>query len=245
MMMDAQIMHERACAYALAPSESTLEAAVEAVMPLCELIARRFSGRGVEYEDLRQVAAMAAVTALKSFQPDRGLKFTTFVTPTITGKVKNYLRDKGELMRTPRSLKEQMTQLLSARDQWMNDHHREPSARELADVLEWPVEKVLDVLSALENNKMSSLSAQDEDGLDLESRLSTVEAGFEQMETREDLKKAMGKLTKEERSLLLLRFVQGLSQREAAKQLSMSQMQVSRAERRILLLLRKEMEITV
>lgn len=244
-MMNANEMHELACAYALQPGEATLEAAVEAALPLCDLIARRFSGRGVEYEDLRQVAAMAVVDALKGFDPARGLKFTTYVTPTITGKVKNYLRDKGELMRTPRSVKEQMTQLLSVRDAFMNAQHREPSARELAQALDWPMERVLDVLSAMENNKMTSLSASDEDGLDLESRLSTVEAGFEKMETREDLKNAMQKLTEDEKLLLTYRFIQGLSQREAAGKLGMSQMQVSRAERRILLLLKKEMESAV
>ncbi|MBR6525272.1 MAG: sigma-70 family RNA polymerase sigma factor [Clostridia bacterium] len=244
-MMNANEMHERASLYALNPSDAAMEAAIESVMPLCELIARRFSGRGVEYEDLKQVALMAAVAAIQGFDPERGLKFTTYVTPTITGKVRNYLRDKGELMRTPRGVKEQMSTLLSAREKFVYEYHREPSAKELAEKLDWPVERVLDVLSAIDSNKMSSLSSADEDGLDLESRLSSVEAGYEQVEQKEDLKNAMNKLTAEEKQLLYLRYTQGLSQREAARQLNLSQMQVSRAERRILLLLRKEMESSV
>ena len=244
-MMNAQEIHDKACLYALHPSDESMEAAIESVTPLCELIARRFSGRGVEYEDLRQVALMAAVAALKNFDANRGLKFTTFVTPTITGKVRNYLRDKGELVRTPRGLKEDMTKLLAARDKWVSMHRREPSVQEMADALEWTQEKVLDVLSALESSKMSSLSATDEEGLTLESRLSVNEDGYEQMEIREDLKNAMKKLSAEEKQLLLLRYQQGLSQREAARQLNLSQMQVSRAERRILLLLKTEMESAV
>ena len=148
-------------------------------------------------------------------------------------------------MRTPRGVKEQMSTLLSAREKFVNEYHREPSAKELAEKLDWPVERVLDVLSAIESNKMSSLSSADEDGLDLESRLSSVETGYEQVEQKEDLKNAMSKLTAEEKQLLYLRYTQGLSQREAARQLNLSQMQVSRAERRILLLLRKEMESAV
>ena len=244
-MMNANEMHERASAYALNPSDAAMEAAIESVMPLCELIARRFSGRGVEYEELKQVALKAAVAAIQGFDPERGLKFSTYVTPTITGKVRNYLRDKGELMRTPRGVKEQMSTLLAAREKFVNEKHREPSAKELSEKLDWPVERVLDVLSAIESNKMSSLSSADEDGLDLESRLSSVETGYEQVEQKEDLKNAMSKLTAEEKQLLYLRYTQGLSQREAARQLNLSQMQVSRAERRILLLLRKEMESAV
>ena len=244
-MMNANEMHETACAYALNPSDVTMEAALISVTPLCELIARRFSGRGVEYEDLRQVALMAAVAALKGFTPERGLKFTTYVTPTITGKVRNYLRDKGELVRTPRGLKEQMAELASAREKFTQQNRREPSVNELAEVLEWDQEKVLDVLSAIDNSKMSSLSATDDEGLTLESRLSTEENGFEQAEIKEDLKNAMAKLSMEEKQLLMLRYTKGLSQREAARQLGMSQMQVSRAERRILLLLKKEMESQV
>ena len=241
-MMNANEIHEMACRYALAPTDENLNAALESVLSLCHLIARRFTGRGVDYEDLCQVAAMAAVDALRGFDPARGLKFTTFVTPTITGKVRNYLRDKAELVRTPRGLKEQMAQLHTAREKFTDEHRREPSAGELARILGWETEQVLEVLQAIDRSKTASLSSTDEEGLTLESRLSTEEGGYAAFEQREDLKNAMQKLGAEEKKLLALRFVQGMSQREAAKMLGMSQMQVSRAEKRILLLLRKEME---
>lgn len=109
-MMDAAKMHDLACEYALSPTEDNLQAALEAALPLCALIARRFSGRGIEYEDLYQVASMACVSALKNFEVERSLKFTTFVTPTITGTVRNYLRDKAGLLRTPRAIREQSAQ---------------------------------------------------------------------------------------------------------------------------------------
>ena len=109
-------MHALACEYALKRTEEALSDATQAALPLCALIARRFVGRGADYEDLYQVASMALVAALRGFDPERGLKFSTYVTPTITGTVRNYLRDKGGVMRTPRGLKEQAALLSRERE---------------------------------------------------------------------------------------------------------------------------------
>jgi len=240
--MDAARMHAMACAYYEAPSEKTLNAALEEALPLCGLIARRFSGRGVEYEDLYQVAAMACVSALKKFDGERGLKFTTFVTPTITGTLRNYLRDKAGLLHTPRGLKEQGVKLSAAREQFIHDHHQEPSPRELAEMLGWEVSQVLMVLSAQEAGNVSSLDQTDEDGLTTGERIPFIEQGFEKSERRQDLLKALSALSDQEKLLLGLRYQRRLSQREAAQQMGLTQMQVSRMERRVLSLLRQQME---
>lgn len=241
-MMDAAKMHALACSYALSPTEGNLEAALEETLPLCALIARRFSGRGIEYEDLYQVAAMACVSALKGFDAERGLKFTTFVTPTITGTVRNYLRDRAGLLRTPRALREQGAQLNAEREKYLREYHEEPSARELAQRLGWETERVLMVLSARDANQISSLDQKDEEGLSPGERVPFEEAGFERIERREDLKRAMAALSDTERQLLLLRFERRLSQRETAREMQLTQMQVSRMERRVLAALREEME---
>ena len=83
--MNADLIHQTAMEYALDKSQETLDKAITAALPLSYAIAARFSGRGIETEDLRQVAAMALVSALNNFDPERGLRFTTYVTPTITG----------------------------------------------------------------------------------------------------------------------------------------------------------------
>ena len=101
-MIDSELMHRLACEYADARTDAALSAATDACLPLCAVIARRFSGRGVDYDDLYQTAALACVRALKAFDPARGLKFSTYVTPSVTGVVRNFLRDKATLMRTPR-----------------------------------------------------------------------------------------------------------------------------------------------
>lgn len=242
--MDAALMHARACAYALNPSEAALEGALEACLPLCALIARRFVSRGAEYDDLFQVASLACVNALKGFDPERGLKFTTYVTPTITGAVRNYLRDQASLLKTPRAMREKAMALEKARDAYLAAHHAEPSARQLSEALGWEMEAVLTVWAAQSARRVSSLEEADGDGLTLSERLPFLEPGFEESEQREDLSRALAQLTEEENTLLSLRFTRRLSQRDTAARMNKTQMQISRMERRILSALRKELSET-
>lgn len=239
--MNADLIHDTAMRYAGDRTDEHLNEAVQAALPLTQAIAARFSGRGVETEDLRQVAAMALVEALHRFEPGRGLRFTTFVTPTITGKVRNYIRDKSQLVRSPRGLKEQGVKLDRANEQLIQTLRREPSVQELAEHLNWPVEQVLDVQTMRDKTTVSSLDRTDEEGMMLFDRLGEEDASFDAFEVREDLKKAMGVLSDLEKQLLMLRFSKRLSQSLVAKHLGITQMQVSRMERRTLATLRQEM----
>lgn len=241
MTMDAQRMHALACLYAQEKTEKRLEDALDASLPLCALIARRFSQRGGEYDDLYQTACLACVQALRSFDPDRGYKFTTYVTPTITGAVRNHLRDKESLLRTPRALREQAARLSQAREAYYALRREEPTPRQLAKALGWTLETVLSTLAAQTAGSLLSLNAPDENGLSLADRLPALEAGFESAEQREDLRRAMDTLNETEREMLRLRFTLRLSQRETAQRMNRTQMQISRMEARVLAALRKEM----
>lgn len=240
--MDAERMHALACAYQDTKTEQALNEAVEACLPLCALVARRFVGRGADYEDLLQVASMALINALRGFDKERGLRFSTFVTPTITGTVRNYLRDKGSVLRTPRGIKEQGALLMKTRDRLTNALRREPTVRELSDELSWPMARVLDTLSVSANASPISLDAPTPDGRMPEETIGFFDQGYEAIEKREDLRHAMAALSNEEKRLLALRYFSKLSQRESAQRMGISQMQVSRMERRALLTLRKEMD---
>ncbi|MBR4539608.1 MAG: sigma-70 family RNA polymerase sigma factor [Clostridia bacterium] len=242
MIMDAQRMHALACLYARERTEARLEEALDAALPLCGLIARRFSHRGVEYDDLFQTACLACVQALRGFDPDRGYQFTTYVTPTITGAARNHLRDKESLLRTPRALRERAAQLIKVREAYCAQHHEEPAPRQLAEALGWTVEMVLSTLAANTANSLLSLDQQDEEGFSLADRLSAPEGDFDRREQREDLRRAMETLNETEQELLRLRFTLRLSQRDAAKRMNRTQMQISRMERRVLAALRKEMD---
>lgn len=235
-------MHALACAYQRDKSPDALNAALEVSLPLCALIARRFSGRGADYEDLYQVASLALVTALKTFDETRGLRFSTYVTPTVTGAVRHYIRDKSGVLRTPRGLAEQYAQLKAAREKLTASLRRDPSARELSDALSWPTTRVLEVLNFKETSFVSSLDAPAEDGRMPADVLGDLDAGYEAVEKREDLKRALQKLSNTERMLLFLRYRDKLSQRAAAAKLNLSQMQASRMERRVLTTLREEMD---
>lgn len=239
--MNADLIHDTAMSYALDRTDASLDAAVRAALPLTQAIAARFAGRGIELEDLKQVAALALVEALQRFEPERGLRFTTFVTPTITGKVRNYIRDRAQLLRSPRGLREQGIKMDRANEQLIQTLRREPSVQELADALGWDIQQVLDVQTMRNKTTVSSLDTPDEDGLMLFDRLGEEDFSFDAFELREDLKKALTVLSSTEKQLLTLRFGKRLSQSVTAKHLGLTQMQVSRMERRMLATLKQEM----
>ena len=242
--MNADDIHNAAMRYATEKTKEAMNDAVSVALPLCNAIAARFTGRGIELEDLRQVAAMALVNALKGFDPSRGLRFTTYVTPTITGTVRNYIRDRAQLVRTPRGLREQGMQMDRVLEQVTQKLHREPTVPELAEQLGWSVDQVISVHASREKSQVSSLDAQDENGMMVFDHLGISEKGFEDFEMREDLRKALMTLTPEERILIRLRFQEQLSQQASARKMNLTQMQVSRMERRVLRLLKGVMQTT-
>ncbi|MBR5110146.1 MAG: sigma-70 family RNA polymerase sigma factor [Clostridia bacterium] len=241
MAIDAALMHDMACRYAASPTQDALNRALEACLPLCALIAGRFLNRGAEYDDLYQVACLSCVSALKGFDPERGLKFTSYLTPTVTGAVRNYLRDQAPLLRAPRALRQQGMEIEKAREAFLNRHHAEPTPRQLAEALNWDIEKVLTAWNARSAGRVASLEEADESGLTLADRIPFLETGFDDAEQREDLARAFRILTEEETHLLFLRYTKRLSQRDTAARMNKTQMQISRMERRILAALRKEL----
>jgi RNA polymerase sigma-B factor len=242
--MNADDIHNAAMHYALNKTQDALDVAVSVALPLCNAIAARFTGRGIELEDLRQVAAMALVNALNGFDPSRGLRFTTYVTPTITGTVRNYIRDRAQLVRTPRGLREQGMHMDRVLEQMTQRLRREPTAPELAEQMGWTLEQVISVHASREKSQVSSLDAEDENGMNVFDHLGKPEKGFENFEMREDLLNALKTLSNDERILIKLRFQDQLSQQVAAKKMNLTQMQVSRVERRVLRSLKSVMQTT-
>jgi RNA polymerase sigma-B factor len=162
--------------------------------------------------------------------------------PTITGKVRNYIRDKANILRSPRTLREQGIKMDRANAKLTQKLRREPSVQELAEHLGWEVEQVLDIETMRNKTSVASLDTPDEDGMYLYDRVGEEDLSFRELETREDLKKALAILSAKERALLSYRFYSRLSQNETGKKLGMSQMQVSRMERRILATLKEKLQ---
>ena len=227
--------------YARTRDRDVMAALVEGYLPLCKAIARRFRGQGVETEDLEQVAAIALMKAIERFEPERGFKFTTFAMPTIAGEVRNHIRDKGGAIRVNRDTRSRLYQLRKVTDQLTQQLQREPSLKEIAAAMEMTPDELLALLDARDASDTISMDAamgSEEDAQRLEERLGVNESGYEEVEQQQWMHWIFQQVTPQERMLLEKRYIDRLGQRDTAKALGVSQMQVSRMERKILARLR-------
>lgn len=226
--------------YAQTRDPALRDALVEGYLPLSRAVARKFAGRGAEMEDLEQVAAMALIKALDRFEPDRGFKFITYAVPTITGDLRNHLRDKSSLMRMPRDMRQRLYQMTKEQEAFEREHLRAPSAAELAQRMNISPEELLTLLNMRSQSEYVSLDTPvgEEGDTSLQDLLGESDSGFEKLERSEWMEWILSKVNDTERALLLLRYRDGLGQRETARKLGVSQMQVSRLERRVLMRLR-------
>ena len=229
-------------AYARTRDPELMARLVEDYLPLSAAVARKFAGRGVELEDLEQVAAMALMRAIERFEPERGLKFSTYAVPTIAGAVRNHIRDQGSTIRLGRDVRAGLNRLYQAQDRLTLALGREPSLKELAAAMAVTDEELLGLLDARASAEVVSLSAGAEDTQELERYLGVAESGYERVEQRAWMDWVLGLVTPQEKRLLELRFLDRLGQRDTAKALGVSQMRVSRMERRILARLREKTE---
>ena len=226
--------------YAVTRSPALRDELVESYLPLARAVARRFEGRGAEREDLQQVASIALMKAVERFEPERGFRFVTYAIPTIAGDVRNYLRDKASGMRVPRDARQKLYKMQQVREQFERENLREPSARELATAMQITPDELLTLLDLRNQTDIASLDApvSEESEADLSAMLGTVDDGYERVEQAQWMSWIMSKVDDKERLLLTLRYRDRLGQRETAKRLGVSQMQVSRMERRVLARLR-------
>ena len=226
--------------YAASRDPALRDELFEHYLPLARAVARKFSGRGVETEDLEQVAGMALLKALERFDPARGFRFVTYAVPTITGDVRNYLRDKSGLMRMPRDMRQRLYQMTQEQERFEREHLRTPTAVELSERMGIAPEEFLALLALRTQNEAVSLDTPvgEEGDTQLSDLPGSTDDRFERMERSEWAQWLLSKVGDTERELLTLRYRDGLGQRETARRLGISQMQVSRLERRALSRLR-------
>ena len=207
----------------------------EKYLYIADILAKKFVGRGVEYDDLKQVASYALLRGIDRFDPDMGMQFTTFITPTITGEIKNYFRDKSRVVKLPRRLSELSAAVKKYAAEYEANNGVKPSVRAIAQALKVTEEEVI---SALEIGGVVSLDGmvggEDDDNRSLHALLADDEEQYEDFETREALRAAMKDFSDTEKALVKYRYVDGLSQSETAMRLGVSQMFISRMERKLL-----------
>jgi RNA polymerase sigma-B factor len=205
-------------------------------LPLAAMVARRYTGRGIEYDDLYQVAAMALVGAVERFEPKKGLKFSSFAMPTLAGVIRNHFRDKSRLVRLPRRAGENLSKVDAASEKLIQTLGRGPTPQELAAETGLSIEELLSTLKARGLARASSIDAEiaDDEGAKLSAFLGQEEEGYERIAMQDMIEKELSALPAEHRSILERRFFEGLSQRQVAEGLNVSQMYISRIERKLL-----------
>jgi RNA polymerase sigma-B factor len=218
---------------------------IEQYMSLVRSLARRYSYRGEQLEDLVQIGAIGLIKAIDRFDVNRGVELTTYATPNIIGEIKRHFRDRGWSVRVPRGLQELNIQLSRLIEQQTVQLSRSPTIAELAKAAGVSEEEVLEALESGRAYSSLSLSAgsggHDEDGeLDPLESLGTEEPQYEVSEDRAVLAPGFRVLDERERRILHLRFFEGLTQSQIAQQVGISQMHVSRLIRRSLEKIRDE-----
>ncbi len=217
------------------PSPDIMEKLVEGYIDIPKIIASRFKGQGVDEDDLFQVASIALMKAIERFNPDLGNKFVTFATPTIVGDLRNYIRDKGGIMRTSRTTRSLLHKMQKVRDQFEQNYFREPTLQELADAMEISREELIKVILQRDQAMVTSLdvTVNEEESDTLASFIGALEQGYKQVDDQNLVDWIKNHTNPQEFALLEFRFIDDLSQRETAKKLGVSQMQISRLEKRI------------
>src|SRR5919106_90864 len=215
------------------------EQLIEQYLPLVRSLARRYSYRGEQLEDLVQVGCIGLIKAIDRFDIDRGVELTTYATPNIIGEIKRHFRDKGWSVRVPRGLQELNVQLSRLIEQLTVQLGRSPTISELAKGAGVEEEEVLEALESGRAYSSLSLSVgggghDDEGDLDPLESIGTEEHMYEVSEDRAVLEPGWRVLDERERKILHLRFFEGLTQSQIAQQVGISQMHVSRLIRRSL-----------
>jgi RNA polymerase sigma-B factor len=221
------------------------EQLIEQYMSLVRSLARRYSYRGEQLEDLVQIGAIGLIKAIDRFDVNRGVELTTYATPNIIGEIKRHFRDRGWAVRVPRGLQELNIQLSRVIEELTVQNGRSPTIPELAKAASVTDEEVLEALESGRAYSSLSLSAgsggNDDDGeLDPLESLGAEEHQYEVSEDRAVLEPGFRVLDERERKILHLRFFEGLTQSQIAQQVGISQMHVSRLIRRSLEKIRDE-----
>ncbi|MBM6817130.1 SigB/SigF/SigG family RNA polymerase sigma factor [Olsenella uli] len=205
---------------------------------LVRFLASKFKNRGESLEDLVQVGTIGLIKAIDRFDPERGLEFTTYATPTIMGEIKRHFRDKGWSVRVPRRLQELSAKVNQATDELVNQLQRSPSVAEIADHLGASVDEVLEAMES--SSAYSSVplegggSSDDEEAPSVIDHYATEDADLAATDDRIVLEQAVADFSPREREVVKMRFEDGLTQVEIAERLGISQVQVSRLLRRTL-----------
>ena len=212
---------------------------------MAEIISRKYSNRGIEYDDIYQIACMGLIFAIERFDISKGFEFTSFATPTILGEIKKYFRDKGWAIKVPRKIQEISRKVNEYSNILSIQLHRAPTIKEIAEYANSTEEEVLEAFEAGKMFNSQSLDekfdmSSDDNDLSLLDIVGDEDKYYARIENEDFINKSMDKLNDLEKNIIIQRFYQNKTQSDIAKELNISQMTVSRIEKKSLEKLRIE-----
>jgi RNA polymerase sigma-B factor len=230
-MSDSPDTYERFKEYRRTGDRALRNELVEEHVRLAEFLARRFAHRGETADDLRQVALVGLLKAVERFEPDRGLQFSSFATPTITGELKRHFRDRGWAVRVPRRVQELHLELDRTVNELSQELGRPPTPAEIAQHAGVLEEDVLESMEAGTLYRLASIDAvrsDDDSGTTPAQRLGELDEELLAVDDRVAVGEMLSVLPEREQTIVYLRFFEGLTQSEIADRIGISQMHVSR-----------------
>lgn len=197
---------------------------------MAKILAYKFVRSGVDYDDLYQVACMGLMLSVERFDPDRGVQFATFATPTVLGELRKFLRDKAGSIKIPRRLYE-----IFCRAETLKRQQENLSIDEIAQLLDMPRETLVEAYRVGDTAFIKSLEdeAYTDGGLSVSAMIGFDDDGFTLIENRDFIDYCMSKMTEKEAELFNERFHNGITQKELAKKWGVSQMYISRMEKKV------------
>ncbi len=230
--------------------KKTRDILIEKHLYIAEILSKKYANRGIEYDDIYQVACIGLIYAIDRYDIDKGYEFSSFATPTIIGEIKKYFRDKGWTIRVPRRIQELSKKINNAKIYLAQQLQRSPTVEDIASYLECTEEEILEAMEASKVYTPQSLdvtydSNNEDKDINLSDLIGEEDQYFLKIENNDFLTKTMEKLNDIEKKILIERYFNKKTQVSIAKILDISQMTVSRIEKKVLEKLRKEVERTL
>lgn len=223
--------------YAKTKDQKLRDELIEKNLYIAEILAKKFVGKGIDYDDIFQIASLGLILAVERYEPSRGFKFSSFATPTILGEIKRYFRDKGWTIKVPRRVQENTKKVKDAYHHLSMVNGEAPTVKEIADYLGIDSDEVLIAMDAGKVYTPQSIDYEigtDDKKTALSDIIGDDDKNFKDFENREQLEALMKNLSKTEKEIVRKRFFEQKTQLEIAGELGLSQMSVSRIEKKAL-----------
>ena len=229
------------------PSTELRNKIVEENLYIVDILIRKYLGKGVDYDDLYQVGAIALVNAVERFDPSRGYEFRSFATPTILGEIKKYFRDKEWSLKVPRRMKEIAGKVQETKYKLTSELGRVPGVDEVAAATGFTPEQIMQAMESAKAYGTYSLESaglgndEEDTGSMLEKYIGFEDTGYERIELGQIINSVLSNFSDTYRYIFKQRFIENKSQAEIAQKLGVSQMTISRSEKAIVESFKREL----